>query len=49
MARLLAVWFSVMCGGAAIGSKLHEMAGVESLAWILASLALQALAINSND
>ena len=49
MAGMLAVWFSIMCGGAAIGAKLHELAGIESFSWILASLTLQALAMTRGD
>lgn len=45
MARVFTVLFAIMCGGAAVGAKLHETAGINGLAWILASLALQAIAL----
>lgn len=44
MARMFTVLFSIMCGGAAVGAKMHELAGTESFGWILASLALQLIA-----
>ena len=46
MARMFTVLFSIMCGGAAVGAKLHELAGMQSLTWIVCALALQAIALN---
>ena len=45
MARMFTVLFSIMCGGAAVGAKLHELAGIDGTGWILASLLLQAIAL----
>ena len=45
MARMFTVLFSIMCGGAAVGAKLHELAGIEGVAWILTALVLQAIAL----
>lgn len=45
MARMFTVLFSIMCGGAAVGAKLHELAGIESFGWFLAALVLQAAAL----
>ena len=44
MARMFAIMFSIVFGGAAIGSKLYELAGIESYLWIIGSIALQVLA-----
>lgn len=49
MARMFAVLFSIMCGGAAVGAKLHELAGVESFTWIMGSLILQAIALKAEN
>ena len=46
MARMFMVLFSIMCGGAAVGAKLHELAGTQSLPWIVCALVLQAIASN---
>ena len=45
MARMFTVLFSIMCGGAAVGAKLHELAGIEGVTWILMALVLQAIAL----
>lgn len=46
MARMFAVLFSIMCVGAAVGAKLHELAGMQSLTWIVCALILMAIALN---
>ena len=46
MARMFAVLFSIMCGGAAVGAKLHELSGMQSVTWIVCALVLQAIALN---
>ena len=48
MAKVFTVLFSIMCGGAAVGAKLHELAGIESFGWILVSLALQLIAAKAD-
>ena len=48
MARMFTVLFSIMCGGAAVGAKLHELAGMQSLTWIMCALVLQVIAVNMN-
>ena len=46
MARMFTVLFSIMCGGAAVGAKLHELVGMQSLTWIMCALVLQVIAVN---
>ncbi len=46
MFRVVTVLISIMCFGAAAGVKLHELAGVGCLEWILAGLILMVGARN---
>ncbi len=40
MFRVVTVLISIMCFGAAVGAKLHELADVGGLEWTLAGLIL---------
>lgn len=44
MHKTIAILLAIVLGGMAIGTKIHELAGVESHVWIIGSIILQVMA-----